>query len=391
MIIKKIGAKAVKNSRGKKTICVIVKTSCGRFRTSAPSGKSKGKYEVKSYARGGLNSDIKFFRKLDVEKINGLGIEKFEDLKKVERLVNEKIGGNSLFAFEASLLKALARENGKELWEFLGGRKRLFSKKDAGKKFRMRSVGNVIGGGLHSEGVSENRPDFQEFLFIARGKSFAECVKINRNAYKMARKLLKAYQRNDEGAWETGLENETVLDIMSEVRKKLRVDIGLDVAGSSFYKNGFYNYKNPSTKLNKNEQINYIKELIKDYKIFYVEDGLEENDFAGFRGLGKSCLIVGDDLTTTNPSRLKKAIRVRAINGIIVKPNQIGSLLKVKEVVDISRRAGIKTIMSHRSGETKDNTIADLAVGFGCDFIKTGIYGRVREAKLKRVIEIEEG
>jgi enolase len=120
-----------------------------------------------------------------------------------------------------------------------------------------------------------------------------------------------------------------------------------------------------------------------------LEDGLDEKDFSGFRGLTKKGLIVGDDLTTTNLERLEKAIRMKSINGIIVKPNQIGSLLEVRRVIELAKNQGIKTIISHRSGETTDNTIADLGAGFGCDFIKTGIYGKVRRAKLKRLIKIQ--
>jgi enolase len=128
-----------------------------------------------------------------------------------------------------------------------------------------------------------------------------------------------------------------------------------------------------------------------------VEDGLEENDFKGFKELLKKVkkipsksLIVGDDLTTTNPKRLLKAIKNKSINAIIVKPNQIGSLLKVKEVIDIAKEHNVKTIISHRSGESMDNTIADLGVGFGVDYIKTGIYGKVRRSKLKRLMKIEK-
>lgn len=142
-----------------------------------------------------------------------------------------------------------------------------------------------------------------------------------------------------------------------------------------------------------------MKELIERDNLFYVEDPLNENDFSGFRDLlkqvkklkqkGKGCLIVGDDLTTTNPERLKQAIKMKSINAIIVKPNQIGSLIKMKQVIGIAKKNRIKTIISHRSGETLDNTIADFAIGFGCDFIKTGIYGKVRESKLKRLVNIE--
>lgn len=398
--IKKVIARSVKDSRGGLTIQVTIKTSLGKFKTSAPSGKSRGRYEIRPYAKS-LQSDIRIINNLNIEQINKiitkyannevLDIEKaFRVIGDIEKKVKNKIGANSLFALEASLLKALARENGKELWKVLEGKKENLKK--------IRSVGNVIGGGLHSKSVKGKKPDFQEFLFIANCKTFKECVRINKKAYQMIKRFLKSHQRDDEGAWETSFSNEKVLEIMKKVQEKIKkkykqkIDIGLDVAGSSFYKNLKYVYKDPAQKLSKSEQIGYIRELIGRYKIFYIEDGLNENDFSGFRELNnkaKGCLIVGDDLTATNPKRLKKAIRKQAINGVVIKPNQIGSLLKVKEVIELAHKHKIKTIMSHRSGETDDDTIADLAVGWGCDFIKTGIYGKVRKAKLKRLIEIE--
>lgn len=400
MKIKEIKAKEVLDSRKEKTICVSVKTSRGVFKTCAPAGKSTGKYEIKSYAHN-LQGDIGFINKLDVEVINKINFERFEDLIKIERIVDNKIGGNSLFALEASLLKALAHENGKELWEFLWKVSSFHKGKENSKIVFPRPVGNAIGGGLHSKGRGGKKPDFQEFLFIANGKSFKESVEINNKAYKLAKKILGYWikKRNDEGAWETHLANEQVLYLMKSVQEIIKskynkkVDIGLDIAASSFYKNSFYVYKNPEQKLKKNEQIDYVNHLIKKYDIFYVEDPLDENDFSSFRELLRkvrgNCLVVGDDLTTTNPSRFEKAVKVRAINAIIVKPNQIGSLLKVKKVIEIAHRAGIKTIISHRSGETLDDTIADLCIGFQCDFIKTGIHGAVRKAKLKRLREIE--
>jgi len=151
MLVKKVGAKIVKVSRGEKTILVWVKTSKGKFKTSSPSGKSTGKYEVKSYGSKGLNGDINFINKLKVGKLN---IDKFEDLKKVEKIVSKSIGGNSLFALEASLLKALAAEKGKELFSLIGGK---------GKN--IRPVGNAIGGGLHSRGVRGKKPEFLSLLF----------------------------------------------------------------------------------------------------------------------------------------------------------------------------------------------------------------------------------
>ncbi len=402
MLIKKVKARVVKDSRGEKTIQIIVKSNKGKFITSAPSGKSTGIYEAKPYARG-LKSDIVYINKLNnklkiniinkiiekrIKKRKIFGIdESFAILKDIERLVGNKIGANTLFALEACFLKALAKENKKQVYEFLGKGKRL-----------PRPVGNAVGGGLHSKGKYGKKPDFQEFLFVANGKNIKECIKINKTAYKMIGKLLKAKDRNDEGAWETNLNNKQVLELMNKVKEKIkkkydkRIEIGLDVAGGSFYQKNKYSYKNPRKKLNQKEQINNIKNIMTDYRVLYVEDGLNEKDFKGFKKLKKESphhMIVGDDLTVTNPSRFNKAIKMKSINSIIIKPNQIGSLLKMKKVIDIAKKHNIKTIISHRSGETMDNTIADLGVGWGCDFIKTGIYGSVREAKLKRLGEIE--
>ena len=393
MEIQSINAKAVKDSRREKTIQIIVKTSLGSFMTSAPAGKSKGEYEAKSYARS-LEGDISVVNNLDINEINKLNLRKFEDLIKIEKLIDNEIGANSLFAFEASLLKAVAKENNEESWKFILGDKKI--------KFP-RPVGNAIGGGLHSKGIRGKKPDFQEFLFISDADSFSKCVEINEQAYALAGKYLKGIfkRKNDEGAFETNLSNEEVLDIMKKVqeelrKKKIKVDLGIDAAASSFYKNRYYEYKNLHKELDRNAQIKYIDKLVKKYNLFYVEDALEENDFDGFAELmfevrkGKNnCLVGGDDLTVTNPVRLEKAIRLHSINAIIIKPNQIGSLLKVKKVIEMARKAGIKIIISHRSGETLDNTIADLCIGFQCDFIKTGIYGTERRAKLNRVREIE--
>ena len=211
MKIKKIGAYAVLDSRKEKTICVSIKTPRGKFVTFAPTGKSTGKYEAKSYASS-LEGDIDFINGLNIGNINKIlerrGVVKnseqaFNFLGAVEKLVNGKIGGNSLFALEASLLKALAYENGKELWEFLRDRKKRIVAFP-------RPVGNAIGGGLHSVGRGGKKPDFQEFLFIADGKTFRESVKINNLAYKLSGKLLGYWikKRNDEGGFGTNLSNE---------------------------------------------------------------------------------------------------------------------------------------------------------------------------------------
>lgn len=386
MKIKKIEAKEILDSRKEKTIEVSVLTEKGRFISSAPEGKSKGRFEAKPYAKN-LQQDILFLNNLKTKDLEKLKVQEFKDLREVEGLTSGKIGANSLFAFEVGILKALATEQGKELWEFLS----------RGKPRKLPfPVGNAIGGGLHASG---KKPDFQEFLFIPKEKKFFDCVFINKQAYKLAGEMLKSKKVNDEGAWQTSLDNEKVLEIMNIVKHEVKkqfgeeIEIGVDISASSFF-NRVYKYKNKPQILNKEQQINYINELAKNFNLFYIEDPLEENDFFGFAELksklNSNCLIVGDDLTVTNIIRLKKALQNKSINAIIVKPNQNGSLLKVKEICDFCKKQDVKVIFSHRSGETLDNSIADLAISWNADFIKTGIYGKEREAKLNRLIQIEK-
>ena len=403
MKLKKIYADFILDSRKEKTIRILVKTSKGIFKTSAPTGKSKGIFEAKDYHIN-LKEDIVFINKINLKEIQQIldkyflgnikdfKINAFLFLEGLEKFLGNKIGANSLFSLEACFLKAIAREKNKKLWEFLLG-------ENFKLDFSLRPVGNAIGGGRHSNEKNQGKPDFQEFLFIPESSNFSECVKLNKIVYSLAKKILKAKKRNDEGAWKSSLNNEEIIKIMKKIQEVIKekyeqeIKIGLDIAASEFYKVGNYIYKNPDRKLNKFEQLNYIFDLISKYSLFYIEDPLNEEDFSGFRELKskiKNCLIVGDDLTVTNPKRLEKAIKMKAINAVMLKPNQIGSLVEFKKAIEIAKKYKIKTIVSHRSGETKDNTIADLAVGFQCDFIKTGIYGKFRTSKLKRLIMIQK-
>jgi len=187
----------------------------------------------------------------------------------------------------------------------------------------------------------------------------------------------------------TSLNERQVLDIL----KSTKLDIGLDVAASSFYKRKKYHYKNPMLKRDSFEQLGYLSNLIKNFNILYLEDGFGEEEFQDFAKLMKKfpkSLSVGDDLTVTNVKRLEKSIKEKSINALIVKPNQNGSLMQVKKVCEIAKKNNIKIAFSHRSGETEETILADLAFGFGADFFKCGITGKVREAKIKRLIEIEK-
>ncbi|HVY01415.1 MAG TPA: enolase C-terminal domain-like protein [Candidatus Nanoarchaeia archaeon] len=372
MFIKEVSAKEIVDSRGEKTIEVSV-NGCS---ASSPAGKSTGTFETPSYHKN-LEWNLSFFKKND---FSGLEINSFSDLKKLENAIKKKaklndvlkFGANALFAFECAVLKALAKSKGLELWQVVNSKARRLPV----------PAGNIIGGGLHSH--DPNHPTFQEFLIIPQGKNAKENFKIMQDTHKAVGKLLAAKKVNDEGAWETHLDDLSVLQLLSKMPK---VRLGCDVAANSFYCDGNYNYRNK--QLDKTTQIHYINELIESFNLLYVEDPLDEDDFSGFTKIEKKNMIVGDDLTVTHLKRLKKAIKMKAINAIIVKPNQNGSLLQVAELIDFCKKNKVKTILSHRSGETLDNALADLAFGFGTDYIKCGISTKWREAKLKRLVQIE--
>ena len=391
MKIKSVDAKSILDSRGEQTIEVSIKTSVGKFSASSPNGKSRGKHEVKPYKKS-LEGDIKKLKEFS-DYFSEDVLEKFDDLKRVEDVVEGHIGANSLFALESACLKAMAQEQDKEVWQIVNHK---------AKKFP-RLVGNCIGGGKHSQG--EKIPDFQEFLLIPKIKSVLESQHVNKDAKVNAQQILKNVdgnfknKKNDESAWITSLDDKRVLEVLKDLKdnvydeRKVYLDQGLDVAASSFSKRKNYQYENPMLKRTSEEQFGYLSNLIKNFYLYYIEDPFHEEDFGSFAKLLKKFsdrLIVGDDLTVTSVKRLKEAIKHRSINGIIVKPNQCGSLIEVKEVCELARKNNIKIIFSHRSGETKETILADLAFGFGADFFKCGIEGDVREGKIKRLIEIEE-
>lgn len=380
VVIKKVSAKQILDSRKEKTIFVSIKTDAGDFSASAPNGKSRGKHEAKPYKKN-IEEDIKFLKDSQDYFSNEI-LEKFEDLRRIEDIVDRHVGANTLFALESAVLKAIAKEQKKQVWQLINA--------DA-KKFP-RLVGNCIGGGKHSMGKS--KPDFQEFLLIPNLKSVEKSFEANKKAKENAKFLLKDSdsefkgKKNDEDAWETSLGEKDIFEIL----KRTKLPLGTDVAASSFCKRKKYIYKNPPLDRTPEEQFEYLSNLIKNFDLFYIEDGFSEEDFESFARLLKkfpNSLIVGDDLTVTNYERLKKAIENKSINAIIVKPNQTGSLLDVNQVCKIAKDNKIKIVFSHRSGETWENILADLAFGFEADFFKCGITGKERESKLKRLIEIE--
>lgn len=400
MFVKKVVPSFVKNSRGEKSIQIEFFTYEGRFKASAPSGKSKGRTEVASYNSKGIMSSMRMLKAFcpSLQHKNFI-VKKLKDLEQLVKLMRkfetkeDKFGGNVNYAMESAFLKAAAADNKKELWQFIND--------DVNKGIRPKMpmpVGNCIGGGLHSKTIKGKKPDFQEFLLIPKEKKFSRAVTLNLRAYGLAKKLLKTRKRNDENAWMTNKPNEEVLEILKIVAKKYNLRIGIDAAASTFYKDGYYNYKNKNLIRDKVDQADYMEKLAKKFELFYLEDGMDEGDFSGFKeilnGISKvkksKTLVIGDDLTTTNLKIVRRAVNGKAINALIVKPNQIGSILEVKQVVEFCKKKKIVMIFSHRSGETMDDTLADYCVGFGGQFIKAGIFGRERLIKLKRVMDIEK-
>lgn len=381
MRIKGVDAKTVLDSRKEKTILVSIKTNVGNFYASSPTGKSTGKYEAKAYKKN-LDEDIKTLKKFS-SYFTDESMDVFDDLRRVEDIVDKQVGANTCFALESAILKAIAKEKNKQVWELINQNAKTFP----------RLVGNCIGGGKHSK--ADKKPDFQEFLAIpnlnSTQKNFDENKKIKERAQFYLEKKDEKFgkNKNDENAWITSLNEKEVLEII----KSFNIPIGIDVAASSFYKRKKYHYENPTLKRTDEEQVYYVESLIKNFNLFYVEDPFEEEDFDSFAKILKKhpqTLIVGDDLIVTNYKRLEKAIEKKSINALIVKPNQNGCLTDVKRVCELAKKNNIKIVFSHRSGETEENILADLAFGFQADFLKCGIDGVEREAKLRRLIEIEK-
>jgi len=383
VVLKTVSAKKILDSRRENTIKISITTDFGKFSASSPNGKSKGKFEAKPYKKS-LDEDINAIKSLR-DYFSKDVLEKFEDLRRIEDIVKNSVGANTLFALESAVLKALSKEKKKEIWQLINPN---------AKKFP-RLVGNCVGGGLHSELLEGKRPDFQEFHLIPNGRNVKVSFEKNLKSKKSVGLSLKEadknfnFTRNDENAWRTSLNEKEVLEVL----RKVNSPRGIDVAASSFYKRKKYHYQNPKLDRTIDEQIFYVSNLIENFNIQFIEDPFDEEDFESFSKLLKRFpdrLIVGDDLTVTNKKRLKKAIELKSINAIIIKPNQTGSLLDVQEVCNLAKENQLKLVFSHRSGETEESILADLCFGFGGDFFKSGITGKVREVKIKRLIQIQK-
>lgn len=391
--IKKINLRKILDSRGDFSFeCEIVGESFFG-RCSAPSGASVGKFEAVAYPKG-VDASIQFAKANASPKLLGMDVREQgkidEMLREVDGTDNfSKLGGNAAIAISLACAKASAHLQGKQLFEILG----------EGRWFPL-PLSKIIGGGKHAV----NSCDIQEFLAVPTGaKRLYPAIQANVSVHKKVKEKLKkmgrTVGRDDESGWVAKLTSEEALGILSEACEQsgsetgVKVEIGLDMAASSIFENEKYIYEMDGRRLDRGEQIEFVLELIEKYKLCYVEDALQEEDFEGFAELtkkAKNCLICGDDLFVTNRSRLEEGVKRKACNSLILKPNQIGTLTQLEETAKYAKENGYERIASHRSGETCDKSISHIAVAFNCKMLKTNVVGGERNTKFNELIRIGE-
>jgi len=376
--IKDVFLSKIFNSRGEHSVKVSILTENGLFSSCAPHGASSGKYEAKNLSVEKIEKMFPRFKK------NFIGLE--ADFSVVDEMLEQfggkdfaKIGGNFSIALSQAVCKASSQNN-----TF-----RLFGQ----AKYFPFPLGNVIGGGAHGGGT-----DMQEFLVIPiKAKTIREAAETNFAIWHRVESALKAKGfvagRNDEGALVSRLNDLKTIDLLSDIAEDFGARVGVDFAASELYGRGQYVYGKLGKRFSSDEQMEFVIHLIKTYKLAYVEDPFQQNDFFAFSELAKKvrCLICGDDLFASHPERLKKGIKTKAGNAAILKPNQAGTVSKILETAELARKGGYTPVVSHRSGDTCDSFISDLAVGIGAPLIKCGIMGSERTAKINRLMEIWNG
>lgn len=390
--IEEITLRTILDSRGNETVEADIYTSRGFGRAAAPSGASTGTYEAK------VRPPREAIENAREHLIPSLIGEDACDQITFDALLREidgtpyfsSIGANVAVALSLACAKAAASSLDLELFRYLGG---------AFASETPLPLGNIIGGGAHAP----NATSIQEFLVVATGASGAtEAVFVNAAVHKTVKKILQAQGKlsgkGDEGAWAPAITDAEAFEILGEaigiVSDEMNVEIrmGIDMAATELWDGEHYRYRDAVR--NRDDQIAYVADLVDRYNLVYVEDPFFEEDFEAFASLteevGDRCLVCGDDLFVTNVERIIQGIETGAANCVLIKPNQIGTLTDTFEAIRLADENGLETVMSHRSGETTDATIAHLGTAFGCIFLKTGVVGGERIAKLNELIRIEE-
>jgi enolase len=379
-------------------------------RAAVPSGASTGEHEAvelrdggKAYMGKGVSQAVKNVNDILAEEL--IGISVFEQNKIDQTMIDlddtpnkSKLGANAILGISLAAAKAAANELGLPLYRYVGG---------VSAHTLPVPMMNIINGGSHSDAPIA----FQEFMVIPTGaQSFTHAIQMGSEIFHNLKKVLHSRGLStavgDEGGFAPTLDGtedalETILKAIENAGYKAgsEVKIALDCAAAEFYQDGVYDYTkfegNKGVKRTSEEQAQYLADLSEKYPIISIEDGMDENDWAGWKALtnkaGNKVQLVGDDLFVTNVSRLSRGIEEGIANSILIKVNQIGTLSETIAAVEMAHRAGYTSVMSHRSGETEDNTIADLAVALNTGQIKTGSASRSdRMAKYNQLLRIEE-
>ena len=394
MIIKDIKLRKIIDSRGNSTVEADISTNDGFGRAAAPAGASTGTFEAQAWPENNVDLGITNARKKLVPLLTGIPAndqKAFDDIIKNEDGTKnlQNVGGNISVALSLACAKAAADSKNIPLFEHVSKT----------KSYSIPApMSNVLGGGAHAIGGT----DIQEYLVTSFDNDVNTAIETNAAVHKEVAKILKekfpniALGKGDEGAWVAPLENVEALELVTKavdnVHRETGVEIrtGLDVAASEFYKNGKYVYKEQT--LTPEEQVDFMLGLIEEYDLHSVEDPLDQNDFQSWASLTDQTdsLIIGDDLYVTNSERLKQGIDMKSTNSILIKPNQIGTLTDTIKTVELAKNSDMATVISHRSGETTDTSIAHLGVAFESHAIKTGIMGGERIAKLNELVRISE-
>ena len=403
--IKDIKAREILDSRGNPTVEVDVILENGIIgRASIPSGASTGSKEALELRD---NDQTRYMGKgvlKAVDNINNvlkkalIGMNPSDQRKidttliKLDGTENKgKYGANAILGISLANLKAAALDNNKLLFEYVGN------------EYSMpRAMMNILNGGAHAD----NGLDFQEFMIIPEAETFNKRLQIGSEIFHHLKSVLNkaGYHTGvgDEGGFAPNLNtNEEALDLLIKAINEAGyipgkdVNFAIDVAASEFYENGIYNLKGANLKLTTDELIDYYQTLLDKYPIISIEDPVDENDWEGFKKIteryGDKIQLVGDDLFVTNKKYLQKGIDMHAGNAILIKINQIGTISETLDTINLAKQNGYKTIISHRSGETEDTSIADLAVGLNLGQIKTGSLSRTdRTCKYNELLRIEE-
>jgi enolase len=403
-----IHAREILDSRGNPTVEVDVTLEDGSFgRAAVPSGASTGAHEAVELRDGDKGRYGGKGVQKAVQSVNGpiyealVGMDAEDQVAIDEAMIEldgtpnkAKLGANAILGVSMATAKAAADAAALPLYRYVGGTQ---------ARILPVPMMNIVNGGAHAD----NPIDFQEFMIMPVGaSSIAEAVRWGAEVFQVLKSALKKSGHNtnvgDEGGFAPNLPSaEAALDFCMKAIEQAgfkpgsQMYLGLDCASTEFFKDGKYHYEGEGKVRSVDEQVAYLAKLVKDYPIVSIEDGMAEDDWAGWKALtdaiGKQCQLVGDDLFVTNVKRLSQGISSATANSILVKVNQIGSLTETLAAVDMAHRAGYTAVMSHRSGETEDATIADLAVATNCGQIKTGSLARSdRLAKYNQLIRIEE-